>query len=41
MPLETQGNSCQVLNNPLLLSLGYFQADLVCVELKNGSVLNW
>lgn len=41
MSLEPPGNSCQVLNNPLLLSLKYFQADVAHVELKNGSVLSW
>lgn len=41
MPLETRGNSCQVLNNPFLLSLWYSQVDLVCVELENSSGLTW
>lgn len=41
MPLEPPGNSCQVPNNPILLSLKCFQADTARVELKNGSVLSW
>lgn len=32
MPPEPPGNSCQVLNNPLLLSLESFQADVARVE---------
>lgn len=32
MPLEPPGNPCQVLNNPSLLSLENFQADVGCVE---------